>query len=164
MVMNELQDENEFWEIRDKITAEIKPALRRILCPLRAGCPDYGENKPRGKKRRCYGRLFDLAETNGDAWLRFRCQRTKQVMVIRQRGSQIDYWDTAELEHDQLVKIPQKFQQIRCPICEQWILDVYQEAGEFLVEFKCPTHRNIVSWCGTSRGQRGDNEENSVCA
>ncbi|PKM60683.1 MAG: hypothetical protein CVU99_06835 [Firmicutes bacterium HGW-Firmicutes-4] len=52
------------------------------------------------------------------------------------------------------MRIPEKFYQFRCPICGQWILDVYKEAGGFLFEFKCPTHREIVIWCGASQTDR----------
>lgn len=159
-----LKKEIKYLETRDEITAEIKPAMLRVSCPLRAGCPYFGEIRPVGKKRRCYGRLFDLAKTNGVVWLRYQCQRTKQVMVMKQMGSKMYFGDGLDLKHDQVVRVPKKFQQIRCPICGQWILDVYEEAGGFLFEFKCPTHRNVVRWCGASQSHWGYNDENAECA
>jgi len=158
--MNVLKKENEFLETRE----EIKSAMFPVLCPYRAGCPYFGEIKSVGKKRRCYGRLFDLADTNGVVWFRYRCQRTKQVMLIKQMGSKMSFWDEADQNKDSVDSIPSVFYQIRCPVCGQRILDVYDEVGGYLFEFKCPTHRDIVIWYGTSQGHWGDNDENTDCA
>lgn len=155
-----LKNEIEYLETRD----EIKPAMLRVLCPLRAGCPYLGELKSVAKKRRCYGRLFDLAETNGVVWFRYRCQRTKRVMMMKQMGSKMLFWDQADLDKEAVVSIPNIFYQIRCPVCGQRILDVYVEAGGCLFEFKCPTHRDIVIWYGASQGHWGYNDENAECA
>ncbi|PKM60682.1 MAG: hypothetical protein CVU99_06830 [Firmicutes bacterium HGW-Firmicutes-4] len=91
-VMNGLRRKNEFGEIR----FEIKPAMFRVQCPHRAGCPYFGENRPIVKKRRCYGRLFDLANTNGVVWFRYRCQRTKRVMLMKQMGAKLIFGDEGD--------------------------------------------------------------------
>lgn len=155
-----LENEIDYLETRD----DIKPAMLRVLCPLRAGCPYFGELKAVKKKRRCYGRLFDLAETNGVVWFRYRCQRTRQVMVIKQMGSKLLCWDQADLNQDAVVRIPKIFYQIRCPLCGQRLLDVSVEVGDYLFEFKCPTHRDIVICYGASQDHRGDHDENADCA
>ncbi len=160
MAMSVLKKENEFLETREAI----KPAMFRVLCPYRAGCPYYGEIKSVGKKRRCYGRLFDLADTNTVVWFRYRCQRTKQVMVIKQMGSKMLFWDEADQHSDSAAGIPDVFYPIRCPVCGQRILDVYVEVGGCLLEFKCPTHRDIVIWYGPGQGHWRDNDKNAVSA
>ncbi|OXS26053.1 MAG: hypothetical protein BI182_08850 [Acetobacterium sp. MES1] len=152
MVMSVL--ENALVTTRDAHSVDKQLAMFRVRCPLRAGCPNYGGIKRKKEKRRCYGRLFDLADTNGVVWLRFRCQQKKQVMVIRQMGSQILYWD--EGQNDPHMGLPSAFTPIRCPVCGRWILDVYHETGTFLLEFKCPTHKAIVSWYRESPGSEND--------
>lgn len=156
MVMSLL--ENALLTTRDEHSDDNQPAMIRVRCPLRAGCPNYGGIKRKKEKRRCYGRLFDLADNNGVVWLRFRCQQKKQVMVIRQMGSQILYWDEDDGQYDPHIGLPPEFTPIRCPVCGQWILDVYHEAGTFLLEFKCPTHKAIVSWSNASPGSRTEND------
>lgn len=162
-VMKVFKNENGFLETRDKIVIKKTPAMIRVMCPLRAGCPIYGGNELIGKNKRCYGRLFDLAETNGVGWFRYRCQHTKKIIVMKQMGLNIIFWDE-DPKKDKILQFPKDFREIRCPACGNRLLDTHQEDGRFVFEIKCPTDKNIIIWYGASNGRRGYNDENANCA
>lgn len=152
-----------FLETRDEIMIAKKPTMIRVMCPLRAGCPIYGGSELNGNNKRCYGRIFDLASSNGVVWIRYRCQHTKNVIVLKQVGSNIIFWDEDAIK-DNVSGFSEDFREIRCYICQNRLLDVHHVAGSFTFEIKCPTDKHIIFWLGVSKGHLGYDDENANCA